>query len=192
MDTESTTERPWQDLNPILTRPAEQKSAPISQPRKPPAAVRALLLDLAARHRPTDPARVQAHLDQLALLETDMADAPVDRLKAAIDQWVRNSRWMPKASDLWDIIRRSTQPRQSASSDAYQAKLQARMEWGNNDLASKGRNDIRWVIRNGELKLDSVRNMERDAQRERQIEVEKAEGIWLGEQGHTSTYRMAQ
>lgn len=163
MDSEDQPEA-WRDINPILSRPIEHRSTPTSQ-RKPPAAIRSLLVDMAARFRPTDPARVQAHVEQLDLLASDMADAPAEKLREAIAEWVRMSRWMPKAADLWSIIQRQATAKSNAPRS--QSWFQDRADVANRELAASGRDDIRWIADGNGCRLVNRRELEMMAERQR-------------------------
>lgn len=165
MDIENQTEA-WRDINPILSPPTAPKSTQTSQPKKAPAAIRALLVDMAARYRPTDPSRVAAHVEQLDLLASDLADAPTEKLRAAIAEWVRNSRWMPRASDLWDIIRRQATSAVSIIGPSEE-RLRYRVETGNRMLDEAGRIDVRWIIDNGGVRLMEMKEIEARMARQR-------------------------
>lgn len=56
--------------------------------------------DLGLRYRPSAKADLQAHAAALELLCQDVADVPVYLLDKAAKRWVRENRFMPRASEL--------------------------------------------------------------------------------------------
>lgn len=80
------------------------------QKPKVPAKVREIILELGVRYRPSSPAEQQAHREKLEYLCEDLADIPPTNLKRAADDWVRTQRWLPKASELADLVRDQSVP----------------------------------------------------------------------------------
>lgn len=131
----------WEGVNPILTPLTAPRSSATSQ-RKPPAAIRAVLVEMAVPYRPTDPQKVARHLEQIDALAIDMADAPIANLKQVCADWRRTERYMPRAVDLWDRIK---QGRTRSPAQADPIALQRRVELANARLLETGREDIQWV-----------------------------------------------
>ena len=63
--------------------------------------------ELGLRYRPSAQADLEAHAAAIALLARDVADIPPAYLRQAIDQWVRRSPFMPKASDLVSLAQQA-------------------------------------------------------------------------------------
>ncbi len=80
----------------------------------------------------------------LALLARDLARTNSDELERAIAEHVRCSRFMPKAAELLDIIRKQNPPVMSAD-------LHALAAMGN---AKCTRPDLHWVVRGGDIRLE--------------------------------------
>lgn len=60
--------------------------------------------ELGLRYRPSAAADLEAHAARLALLALDIADCSPELLRYAIRQWVRQSRFMPTAAELFAIM----------------------------------------------------------------------------------------
>lgn len=95
------------------------KPRPTSPPKPPPvpAAIRNLIAELGLRYRPSSQADLEAHAGQLALLARDLADLPPKALAAAIDVWVKDSPFLPRASDLVTLAKRAIEADRPRSSD---------------------------------------------------------------------------
>lgn len=140
MDTTNPTA--YEDLGP--TRLSTCSATP--SPRKPPAEVRRLIGELGLRYRPSAQADLEAHAAAIALLARDLADVPAYHLSRAIDEWVRESKFMPKASELAAVAKRLSVP---SGFDP--------VEYGNANLRREGRYDIHWYRdENKDLKLGPV------------------------------------
>ena len=79
-----------------------------------PAGVRSLISKLGLRYEPSSKADLDAHAARVALLAEDLAEVEPWKLQQAISQWVQCRPFMPKASDLREIMdtmgaRRSTE-----------------------------------------------------------------------------------
>lgn len=85
--------------------PRSTSTAPAAPPRKPSAKTITLIGELGLRYSPSAQADREAHSAALALLTRDLADVPPSILAQAIDQWVRQSRFMPKASELVELCK---------------------------------------------------------------------------------------
>lgn len=133
----------YEDLGP--TRPSTCSN--VLPLRKPPsAAIQRLIGELGLRYRPSAQADLQAHAASLALLASDLADIPPDFLDRAIKQWVRQSQFMPKAAELAAIAQGMT--------TKSQRDPQALCDHGNSNLAQIGRDDIRWIVVDGQPSLE--------------------------------------
>jgi hypothetical protein len=82
-------------------------SAPPAPPKKPsvPASVGRIIGELGLRYRPSAATDLAAHAEALKLLAEDVADIPAHLLEAAAKRWVREQRFMPKASELVALAR---------------------------------------------------------------------------------------
>jgi hypothetical protein len=114
--------------------------------------IRQAILELATRYRPNVSADIEPFEAKIALLTKDLAHANPQALKAAADEWARRERWLPKASELIELIRESRGPRGKEVDLA--AKYNAR-------LAAEGKRGMKWVYdAAGQLKLISTRQWE--------------------------------
>ncbi len=86
---------------------------------------------------------MEAHAATLALLTRDLTSVDPHALETAIGKWVRESPFMPKASDLLAMVSQA-RPRGQADLHALAARYNATCSCP----------DIRWVVRNGDLKLE--------------------------------------
>lgn len=57
---------------------------------------------------------MEAHAARVALLAEDMADADLNRLSQAIDRWVASKPFLPKASELREIMADILRPKTNA------------------------------------------------------------------------------
>lgn len=83
----------------------------------------------------------------MALLCRDLSDIPPDYLERAIERWVREKPFMPKANELAEMAR-------SFMPSKGKVDQQAICDRGNAHLLEEGRHDIRWSIVDGRAKLD--------------------------------------
>lgn len=60
---------------------------------------------LGLRYRPSGQADLEAHAEALRLLAEDVADVPPPLLDAAAKRWARESKFMPRASELLELSR---------------------------------------------------------------------------------------
>lgn len=150
MDTDQTA--PYAELGP--TRPSTS-SAPPPLKRQPSAKLKRLIAELGLRYRPSAQADMEAHAGTLALLIADLMDVPESYLEEAIRQWVLESPFMPKASDLIASAKRIMErPRGDAKSVDMAARANAR-------LRGEGRFDIEWFYdEHGQIALRSTRPVE--------------------------------
>lgn len=78
-------------------------SAPRVEPKKRktvPPVIGRIIGELGLRYRPALAADLEAHAEALRLLSEDVADVPPHLLEDAAKRWVRDNRFMPKASEL--------------------------------------------------------------------------------------------
>jgi hypothetical protein len=141
---------PYEDLGPTRRLTS---TGPLSPPRQKSAKTARLIAELGLRYRPAASTDLEAHAATLALLTRDLAGEDPLALERAIAKWVRSSPFMPKAADLLELIR---QDRILQGPGVRLLRLQRHAQNANAELEAKGRYDIRWVIRNGELVLDGV------------------------------------
>lgn len=106
-----------------LTRPSTF-SAPPSAPSRPTVAVPPVIGEiigkLGLRYRPSGAADLEAHAEAIRLLAEDCADIPAQLLDAAAKQWARESKFMPKASELRELARQAQADRIKGSDFALQ------------------------------------------------------------------------
>jgi hypothetical protein len=88
-------------LGPIRSSPPSAAPSPTSAPSR----VRRIILELGLRYRPASAEQLEGHQAKLAALIADLADLPPDMLERAASHWVRQSAFMPKASDLVRLAR---------------------------------------------------------------------------------------
>jgi hypothetical protein len=96
-----------------------------SSPRNVPLAIRRMILELGMRYRPgvsAGPSDLEAHDAKLALLAADLADAPPKLLTRAIGEWVRTKAFLPKASELLNLI--EGQVKQSAGTPTASTRVE--------------------------------------------------------------------
>lgn len=124
----------------------EQPQRP-QQPKVHPL-IRQAVLELATRYRPNRPEELEPFQARIALLTKDVAHVNPQALKEAADEWARRERWLPKASELIDLIRETRGP--GGNEVDLAAKYNAR-------LAVEGKRGMKWIYdRGGQLKLISV------------------------------------
>ena len=105
-----------------------------------PAKIRSLISRLGLRYEPSSKSDLDAHAARVALLAEDMAETDPWKLEQAIGRHVSRSPYLPKASDLNEIIADITRPQTNAD---YVDVVGLR----NNDLQAKG-SDLRWAWNN--------------------------------------------
>lgn len=114
--------------------------------------IRQAVLELATRYRPTNQADIEPFQAKVALLTKDLAHVNPQALKEAADEWAQRERWLPKASELIDLIRECRGP--SGNEIDLAAKYNAR-------LASQGKRGMKWIYdKGGQLKLISTKPWE--------------------------------
>jgi len=112
--------------------------------------VKRIVLELGLRYRPAAADQLEAHQAKLAALISDLADLPPAVLERAARHWVRQSAFMPKASELIALARNfASAERGSALRRLDVAALRnARM------AEERGaRRDLRWIDDGGGLRL---------------------------------------
>jgi hypothetical protein len=75
-----------------------------------PAKIRSLISALGLRYAPSAAADMDAHGARVALLAEDMAEADPWKLEQAISQHVARSPYLPKASDLNEVMADMARP----------------------------------------------------------------------------------
>lgn len=121
------------DINPIfdrgITRFVGTDPTPTSTlserpaPRSVPPVIAEIIGNLGLRYRPSGQADLEAHAEAALLLAQDVADVPPKYLDAAAKRWVRESRFMPRASELIELSRQIAK-QDVAGSDAALQQLQ--------------------------------------------------------------------
>ena len=120
---------------------------PFERPPKQriPAKTERLIGELGLRYRPSAQADLEEHAAALALLTRDVASVPPDLLERAINRWVRNEKFMPRAAELISTARYLLQngdgvgdPNSRENAEKLAAKYNAR-------LAAEGKS-IRWAV----------------------------------------------
>lgn len=111
---ERTAPMDYQPTEPIFAKPlvladSDQTDASTcsSPPKRKsvPASIRSLISGLGLRYAPSAAADLEAHAARVALLAEDLADAEPWKLQQAIAQHVNASPYLPKASDLRELMR---------------------------------------------------------------------------------------
>lgn len=130
-------------------------AAPPQKPR--PLSVHPLIqqaiLELATRYRPNSQADIEPYQAKVALLTKDLAHVNPHGLKAAADEWAQRERWLPKASELIDLMREQHGPkgREINLAEKY-----------NQRLATEGKRGMKWIYdAGGQLRLISTKAWEK-------------------------------
>ena len=107
-----------------------------------------IIAKLGLRYRPSGQADLHAHAEALKLLAEDVADVPPPLLDESAKQWARESRFMPKASELRDLARKIQSDR-IAGTDIAGRQLQEHCDMLNamGWVRSKG---LKYVVKRGE------------------------------------------
>lgn len=114
-------------------------SAPPKQ-RKVPPIVGEIIGKLGLRYRPSGQADLEAHAEALRLLAEDVADVPAPLLDAAAKRWARESKFMPRASELLEMSR-AIQSDETRGTDAAGQQLQAHC-----DRLNAMKLDWNWIV----------------------------------------------
>lgn len=106
---------------------ASTSSAPPSSPSKPtvvvPPVIGEIIGKLGLRYRPSGQADLLAHAEAIRLLAEDVSDVPPPLLDEAARRWARESKFMPRASELRDTARK-VQSERMQGTDAAGQQLQ--------------------------------------------------------------------
>lgn len=103
------------------------------------------MTELGFRYRPLTAADQEAHAAQVMLLARDLSHVHPGELKLAADAWAQTNKYMPKACDLLEGIRRLK---------GAKADQQLLCDQGNVLVTKVCRSDIHWVIRDGHATLE--------------------------------------
>lgn len=101
-------DKPIFDRPLVLAESDETRSSTSSEPprgRAIPRAILNLIGKVGLRYEPSVKSDLEAHAARVALLAEDLADAEPWKLQQAIAQWVRAKPFLPKASELIEIMR---------------------------------------------------------------------------------------
>ncbi len=119
--------------------------------RKPTAAIRNLIGQLALRYPATSNDDLDAHRDRLNLLAFDLADMPPKYLERAISAWAVRSPWLPKAFDLVELAKDFAAEDRAASTDTRTLAQRYNDRMAADPLA---RPDRKWIdLPDGGVKL---------------------------------------
>jgi hypothetical protein len=88
----------------ILASTSYEQPAQRKRPKVPPAVGR-IIGELGLRYRPSAQADLEAHAEALRLLSEDLHDVPPHLLEDAAKRWVRDNKFMPRASELVELAR---------------------------------------------------------------------------------------
>lgn len=88
---------------------------------------------------------MEAHAATLALLAKDLADLDPARLQRAADHWAKTERFMPRAAELRSLVAKFGDRKRAA---------ELAVDRGNSQLAAEGRDDVRWVLREGRCVIE--------------------------------------
>lgn len=135
-------DNPFTNL-PALVGSGETHSSTSSEPprrRTIPRRIANLIGKVGLRYEPSVKSDLEAHAARVALLAEDMADADPGRLEQAIGKWVAVKPYLPKASDLNEIMADFAKP---AGPKQYVDVVGNR----NAQLAAEG-SDLRWAWNN--------------------------------------------
>lgn len=115
--------------------------------------IRQAVLELATRYRPNRPEELEPFEARIALLTKDLAHVNPHALKDAADEWARREKWLPKASELIDLIKESRGP--GGNQIDLAAKYNARL------ATDPNKRGMKWIYdASGQLKLISTRQFE--------------------------------
>ena len=132
-----------------------RSSPPCAEPwrRSVPSAVKRIILELGLRYRPAAADQLEPHQAKLAALMSDLADLPPALLTRAASHWVRQSAFMPKASDLIQLARHFA----NAEHDRPLRPLDvAGLRNARMNAEPGTRRDIRWIDDGRGLRLVAV------------------------------------
>jgi hypothetical protein len=133
------TSRAYEDIGPT-------PRSTLSEPRVPPK-IGKIVGELGLRFRPSAQADMEAHAATLALLAKDLADLDPARLQCAADHWAKTERFMPRAAELRALVAKFGDRKRAA---------ELAVDRGNAQLAADGRDDVRWVLRDGRCVIEWV------------------------------------
>lgn len=123
-------------------------SAPSTISRMPDVRTMRVITELGLRYRPLASADQEDHQSAVLLLARDVEHLNPDLLKAAADRWARESRYMPKACELIDMVRLINRKSRTGEPDLHAIAANA------NANANCTRPDLIWVVRNNDLRLE--------------------------------------
>lgn len=134
--------------NPILSLP----TTVVPLRRNAPSGVKRLILELGLRYRPTAADQLEPYQAKLAALVADCADIPPNHLERAIREWVTQSPYLPKASDLIGMAQGYVRPPSGAAAD-----LSAIAERYNQSMSGDARaRGLQWIGEGGDLRLEGA------------------------------------
>jgi hypothetical protein len=123
-----------------------------SEQRVPPKIAR-IIGELGLRYRPSVQADLEAHATTLALLTRDVAQMRPETLERAAQRWAQTSPYMPKAAELIAMCRDLDRPSATQLERLERANASAALI--NIERAEQGLPPVRWVLKGGEIKIES-------------------------------------
>lgn len=119
--------------------------------------MRRIIGELGLRYRPSGQTDLEAHAARIALLSCDVATVPVHLLRRAVDRWVRESEFMPKASELIALAREELQKQTGLKGTADSHENAVILAHRYNARLAEQDSPLRWHIGpNNELKLAPI------------------------------------
>jgi hypothetical protein len=143
---------PYEELGPTPSLP----TTVVPLRRSAPASIKKLILELGLRYRPLASDQLEAYQAKLAALTADVADLPPKLLERAIAEWVRESPYLPKASDLILRAKAFTAPPSGTDRDSRENAERLAAKY-NARLLGEGKRHIVWIVdEQNALKLESA------------------------------------
>jgi len=137
-------------------RPSPTRSSPRSvEPwrKNVPSVVKRIILELGLRYRPAAADQLEPHQAKLAALMNDLADLPPAVLERAARHWVRQSAFLPKASDLLQLARNFANAERGNALQRLDVAGQRNARMAEEPGA---RRDLRWIDDGHGLRLVAV------------------------------------
>jgi hypothetical protein len=123
-----------------------------------PPQVGRIIGEIGLRYRPNNEGDLEAHAQRLRLLAEDVADVPPALLETAAKRWVRESHFMPRASDLIALAR-SNMKEVTVGTEAGRQQLQDHCDRLN--MISKGKGGWHVIEQGDKLTVAPARDGQR-------------------------------
>jgi hypothetical protein len=127
----------WRDTGPVLPSPSSPAPTKMSEPRVS-AETKRIIGELALKFPASAALSPTEHAAQLALLCRDLIDVEPRFLRHAAEQWSRENKWMPRASELRDLARSLAIPKSSNGGETEAERWKRRVDEGNRMLIEDG------------------------------------------------------